>query len=419
MNFGDVSLLKPWGSRESRPHDSATDPSAPTNLLRVFAALLVAVAVGIAVLVGGGMYLVYRLEMLRDAEVMATTVGEALLAQERELLLAPSKPGAMAVQLAEEHFTAFDRRIRRYLQPFGIYKIKIFDAEARIAYSTDLSLIGRAESDNPMLREVLARGRTMSAIIRRAQVPDLGGGVRFDVDVVETYLPIVANGRVVGSFEVYLDIGRHYEQLRRSVATSIGVVGLVIACAFVVLYAFARKGAARYARALAEIGRRDDVDSLTGALNHKVLIARAEELRKRRAETGASWEAVSLVLVEMDQFLGLVDSGAPVMVDDMVRAVASGIRSVLGDEDLLGRYRGGTFLAVVGRSDLSDAVLFAERIRRTIAARAADAEFGRPVTASIGVTRCDPAEALAVAIRRAEDALQRAKADGRDCVRAA
>jgi len=307
--------------------------------------------------------------------------------------------------------------MRRYLHPFGIYKIKIYDADTRIVYSTDVPLIGRSDGDNPLLRQVLTAGRTLSEIKRKGQVADLGGGVRFDIDVVESYVPIRHEARVIGSFEVYLDIGRQYEHLGRSVALSVVVGVLIVVGAFLVLFAFARRGAAHYAAALEELERRDATDALTGALNHHVLLEKAEELRHRLGDGDGQRGAACLALIEVDQFPALVDAVTPVTVDEALRVVSDAIREQMRDDDLLGRHRGGTFLAVLARSDLSDAVLFGERIRRAVAA-VVPASGGRTVTASVGITRCLPADDFAAAIRRAEDALRRAKSDGRDCVRA-
>ncbi|WP_431856908.1 diguanylate cyclase domain-containing protein [Azospirillum sp.] len=415
---GKISLLKHDGDRRARALRAAFEPSAPKDLLRGFAALLVATAVVISVLFGVGVSVIYRAEMIRDAEVLADSVAEALLAQERDLLLAPAEPGVVAVRLAEEHFAAFDRRMRRYLQPFGIYKIKVYDADARIVYSTDVPLIGRADPDNPLLRQVLASGATLSEIKRRGQVADLGGGVRFDVDVVETYLPIRHDSRVIGSFEVYLDLGRQYEQLDRSVAVSVVAGVLVVLVAFAVLFAFARHGAARYALVLSEFAHRDATDPLTGALNHHVLLEKTEALRQRLGDGEGQRGAICLALIEVDQFPALVDAAAPVTVDAALRGVSSAIHEQMRDDELLGRHRGGTFLAVLARPDLSDAVLFGERIRRAVSGTATPGG-GRSVTASVGITRCLPADDVATAVRRAEDALRRAKSDGRDCVRAA
>ena len=398
--------------------ETAFEPSAPTDLLHRFAGLLAVVAVTISVLLGAGVYVIYRSEMIRDAEVLARSVAEALLAQDRELLLTPKAPGVVAVGLAEEHFVAFDRRMRLNLQPFGIYKIKIYNADTRIVYSTDLPLIGRTDTENPLLRQVLASGHTLSEIKRRGQVADLGGGVRFDVDVVETYLPIRHEARVIGSFEVYLDLGRQYEQLGRSVASSLVTAVLIIVGAFLVLYAFARQGAARYAAALAELRRRDATDALTGTLNHNALLERAEELRHRLGTAAGERGATCLALIEVDQFPTLVDGGSPVQVDEALRAVSDAIRQQMGENGLLGRHRGGTFLAVLTCTDLSDAVVFGERIRRAVAAAAPAGGLDRSATASIGITRCLPTDDIGVAIRHAEDALRRAKSDGRDCVRA-
>ncbi|HYH22177.1 MAG TPA: GGDEF domain-containing protein [Azospirillum sp.] len=359
----------------------------------------------IAVLVAGGVYAIYRAEMIRDAEVLATSLSQALIGQERDVLLKRPQPGTATIGLADEHFEAFDRRLRRTLQPFGIYKIKLYDAEARIVYSTDVGLIGRSDPDNATLRSVLASGHTVSLIKRKGQVQDLGGGVRFDIDVVETYVAVRNDSRVIGSFELYLDLGRHSADLGRKLIESLGVVYLVIAAALAVLYACVRHGAVRYAAALTELARRESVDPLTGALHHRVAIDKATAM--------AADGPLCLGLIEIDQFAALVDAGSPAILDDVLFSVSEAIRGQLGADDLLGRHRGGTFVGVFGGAELTDAVLFGERIRRAVAG------LGHPLTVSIGIAQCASDTDVPAAIQRAEEALRRARTDGRDCVRVA
>jgi PleD family two-component response regulator len=71
-------------------------------------------------------------------------------------------------------------------------------------------------------------------------------------------------------------------------------------------------------------------------------------------------------------------------------------------------------------SDLGAARLFAEAVRSVFSTGAIDGlPFGTKVTASFGVAARTAAEPLAPLLRRADDALYKAKQSGRDSVRLA
>ena len=93
-----------------------------------------------------------------------------------------------------------DRRIRDFLQPFDIVKIKVYSADAKIVYSTDRSIIGRVDAENRRLQRALA-GQVDSRLEKKEEVLDLTDERKIDVDVVETYIPIRdEKGRVVEVF---------------------------------------------------------------------------------------------------------------------------------------------------------------------------------------------------------------------------
>jgi diguanylate cyclase (GGDEF)-like protein len=89
--------------------------------------------------------------------------------------------------------------------------------------------------------------------------------------------------------------------------------------------------------------------------------------------------------------------------------------------DIIGRYGGEEFIAILPDADLYDGVLVADRMRRLVESLAICHEHSHAgvVTVSIGVGtgRFGDADSLRAAIAAADAALYEAKAAGRNCVR--
>jgi diguanylate cyclase (GGDEF)-like protein len=80
------------------------------------------------------------------------------------------------------------------------------------------------------------------------------------------------------------------------------------------------------------------------------------------------------------------------------------------------RVGGEEFAIVLHDGDRANALDVAERLRRAVATRCVD---GGAITISLGVACCDPRVTVLDAVSSAaDDALYRAKAEGKNCVRA-
>ena len=102
----------------------------------------------------------------------------------------------------------------------------------------------------------------------------------------------------------------------------------------------------------------------------------------------------------------------------MLQIFASSATRTLGSDILFGRIGGEEFAAVLPVGDLGEAVAIADRVRRNFANAAV--EHGTPdlvPTVSVGVTLgCDPKLPVAGLLAAADQALYRAKANGRNRV---
>lgn len=400
---------------------SPEDPASPRGLLRRFAILSVGSVLAILVLVGAGIHGIYRDGLIESAQANAVAVAEVIFARERPVLLAASPAGASRIAVAPKDFAGLDERMRGYLAPFGIVKIKVYDAGQVIAYSTDASIVGKHDANNPKLERVLREGVLDSKLVKKEKVADLHGQDRFLVDVVETYLPIRVGEAIVGSFEVYVDVSPAYERIVHAVKLSVSVLFMVLLFVFASLYFLMRAGTTRLEDVQARLRDMACTDGLTGLLNRRHLFTRiGEEVRRmdRDRRRNVRADHLGFILADIDHFKSINDTHGHQAGDEVLREVSARLKACLRAYDVIGRYGGEEFLVMLPHADLSSATLVAERMRRAVADTPVALDNGPlRVTASFGVAQTgDDADDAKAVIRRADEGLYRAKAEGRDRV---
>jgi two-component system cell cycle response regulator len=159
-------------------------------------------------------------------------------------------------------------------------------------------------------------------------------------------------------------------------------------------------------------------DPLTELLNRRALIDRlsAEMERVRRYESN-----VSVLLIDLDHFKRVNDTHGHLVGDDVLMEVAALLQRAVRTVDVVARYGGEEFVVVLPETGVQGATSFAERIRELIEEHDFVAAIGNnlDLTASIGVATF-PSEGMETAddfFARADQALYRAKAEGRNRVR--
>ncbi|MBI3446114.1 MAG: diguanylate cyclase [Magnetospirillum sp.] len=157
-------------------------------------------------------------------------------------------------------------------------------------------------------------------------------------------------------------------------------------------------------------------DQLTGLANrHKFLQTYLVETERRNR----SATPLSLLLVDVDHFKSVNDRFGHLAGDSCLRAIASVLERSVRTADLVGRFGGEEFLVLLPDTDTEGARAAAENLRREIRA----AEFnldGQPVTLTISIGTAtllpgQPAD-FDTFVQRADSAVYRAKATGRDTV---
>jgi diguanylate cyclase (GGDEF)-like protein len=155
-------------------------------------------------------------------------------------------------------------------------------------------------------------------------------------------------------------------------------------------------------------------DALTGLANRRAIGERGLMELKRANRSGS---AVSVVLGDVDRFKQVNDRFGHDAGDDVLRAIARTLRAVLREVDVLGRWGGEEFLAVLVDTDAQAAHEIAERMRIAVASIPGLPE---PATISLGVATLaevsDPDAAWDSLLQDADRRLYRAKHDGRNRV---
>ncbi len=152
-------------------------------------------------------------------------------------------------------------------------------------------------------------------------------------------------------------------------------------------------------------------DGLTGVTNRRHLEALLEE-EAERCERHA--RVFSLVMYDLDHFKLVNDNHGHQTGDEILRAIARIVEERLRGSDVLGRWGGEEFMILLPETGLEGAAALAEDLRATVAATT----FPGPgrVTISLGVAQYRPGEPLRDLIKRVDEAVYRAKNQGRNRV---
>jgi diguanylate cyclase (GGDEF)-like protein len=170
-----------------------------------------------------------------------------------------------------------------------------------------------------------------------------------------------------------------------------------------------------YALEAAERGAKIDV--LTGLPNRRYFDEALDMERPRRRTD----DTLGILMIDIDHFKILNDRFGHATGDRVLRAVADAIGQTVRTEDTPARYGGEEFAVLLRRTSGEQAVEVGERIRRAVV-RLHPASLGidKPVTVSVGVAVAAPDQAASPRlVERADQALYRAKRQGRDRVVAA
>jgi diguanylate cyclase len=175
------------------------------------------------------------------------------------------------------------------------------------------------------------------------------------------------------------------------------------------------EGEARdYREHLEEQRQKALIDPLTGLPNRAAWSERLEQAVARQAAQG---DSLVLAMIDLDHFKSVNDNYGHLAGDKVLKMIATQLRKRLRADDFIARFGGEEFVLLMSGTELDDGVRVLQGLRSAVA----DSPFhfkGQRVsiTASMGATAFKVGEKSELVLKRADQALYRAKDNGRNRV---
>ncbi|MCC5859948.1 MAG: GGDEF domain-containing protein [Ectothiorhodospiraceae bacterium] len=170
----------------------------------------------------------------------------------------------------------------------------------------------------------------------------------------------------------------------------------------------------RAANAHGLMQRRLREDHLTGLLNRKAL---DDDLARELGMVQRYGDDMSIVMLDLDDFKRVNDVAGHAAGDALLRETARVLRDAVRGTDRVFRYAGDEFVLLLTKTAIDPARVIAERVRERVDAIRVEVDGGTvSTTVSVGVAQAWPGEQPARLLQRVDQALYRAKGQGRNHV---
>jgi diguanylate cyclase len=154
-------------------------------------------------------------------------------------------------------------------------------------------------------------------------------------------------------------------------------------------------------------------DEMTGLANRRRMARVVAEHAQRHARLGHKF---CLVMLDLDGFKAINDTYGHGVGDNVIRSFAHEARKAMRETDVISRWGGEEFLILLSESPPHDSSIGLGRLRGALAnAVVCDSTPQLRIQFSAGITEYRPLETIEQAIERADKALYKAKASGRNC----
>lgn len=157
------------------------------------------------------------------------------------------------------------------------------------------------------------------------------------------------------------------------------------------------------------------VDALTGIANRRAL---NEVLEREMSIVRRGTPAFVVAMLDVDHFKIINDKYGHETGDRVLIAIANTLSKGIRSHDMCGRWGGDEFMMILPTTTLTDAKQLLTRKVREIRNMHITSPTEEPIrlTVSAGLAALEPGESLSDLLNRADQALYRAKRDGRDRV---
>ncbi|HLB13654.1 MAG TPA: EAL domain-containing protein [Burkholderiales bacterium] len=310
--------------------------------------------------------------------------------------------------------------LRVLAKGLDVVKVKIYNLDGLTVFSTDFRQIGEDKSGNPGFLGARV-GATASEITFRDRF-DAWEGVINDRNLIATYVPVHTDAAapVEAVMEVYSDVTGLVSKMERTQSQIItGVVGALSALYLLMLWMAGRADRILRKQEAQRVANEERIryqayhDLLTGLPNRTSFAEHLEEAMRRSKRFGWS---VALMFLDVDRFKRVNDSLGHEAGDELLRIVASRLKTCIRETDILFRMGGDEFTVLLENVRTPEEVAaVAARMISAVAQPAEIAHHELTPTASIGIAiypRDDQrGERL---VKAADAAMYRAKDVGRN-----
>ena len=276
-----------------------------------------------------------------------------------------------------------------------------------------------------------ALGRSIDDLVQSDETMEEGlrftqqakGGARFTLETVRRRKdgslvhvsaggsPIAVKGQIVACYAIYRDISEIKKAHEEILASQRQVLE-----ANVSLHERTRQLEA----VNVQLERISNYDGLTAIPNRRYF-EHFYDLEWRRARRENKW--ITLIMIDVDFFKAYNDRHGHLAGDDCLKKIAQALQLVNRASDLVSRYGGEEFVAVLSGTDPAGALLITERMRQRVHSLRVphgDSSVSPFVTVSMGIASHIPEGSSSPAdlLLKADQALYLAKSTGRDRIQA-
>ncbi len=164
---------------------------------------------------------------------------------------------------------------------------------------------------------------------------------------------------------------------------------------------------------LLKLYRESSRDPLTGVINRRIMMKCLASKIKQASDAG---DPFCILLFDLDRFKRINDNFGHLTGDKVLKAAAEVLQQGLREQDIVARFGGEEFLAVLSQCRYPDAISAAEDIRSKLNRTTVPTPGGEEIqlSTSIGITEYEIGEDISVTLNRADEALYLAKKTGRN-----
>lgn len=217
---------------------------------------------------------------------------------------------------------------------------------------------------------------------------------------------VLVNSRYLKELDLFLVVEQDENQILQPMVHMLWVNLSISLAVTVLVLLLALYTLNRYQKNLEKMAT---IDQLTGLYNRQTFELLFE---RTQAELRRSRQPLSVLLIDVDLFKNINDSHGHLEGDRILRAISAQLRELLRDSDILARWGGEEFVALLRDCELEQALVVAENLRKKIA----EYDFSLPgnVTISIGASQYTQNDDLTSFFARVDTALYAAKQGGRN-----